>query len=38
MVVLVLVKSVFASDVDVGGVVDAEDFGRLFVSSDIFED
>ncbi len=38
MVVLVLVKSVFASDVDVGGVVDAEDFGRIFVSNDIFED
>jgi len=47
MVVLVLMKCVFASDVDVGDVVDVADFGELFasgdfgglfVSGDIFED
>ncbi len=44
MFVLILMKSVFASDVDVRGVVDfgelfaSGDFEGLFVFDDIFED
>jgi hypothetical protein len=34
MFVLILMKSVFASDVDVGGVADVADFGELFTSGD----